>query len=142
MAGSDAGGGSSALGELIEKYGDALYRDLLFFYGVDLTDTVNGYGTAPSLVLGLIRGLPDTSMCHAREAGGDWNLGWGVERHMLAQIYDALNFNTAATGQCRKKPPKFKPFPRPKKPSEKKKKKVSVLDLHRKFTNASRKGGV
>lgn len=140
MAGADAGGGSYALCDLIDKYGEALYRDLIFFYGVDLMDTINGCGTAPFLVLGLIRGLPDTSMCHAREAGGDWNLGWGVDRHIMAQIYDALNFNTAATGNWKKKPPKFKPFPRPKKP-EAKPKKVSVLDLYHKFTNMSRKKG-
>lgn len=81
-----------------------------------------------------MRGLPDDSMCHARQQGGDQFLGWGTERHLFAEMYDALNFNTAATGNWRKKPPKFKPFPRPSKKLQGKKKKVSVLDLHRKFT--------
>lgn len=59
---------------------------------------------------------------------------------MKADIFDALNQNTRATGQWGKgKAPKFKPWPRPaatkkKQAGEKKPKRISVADIYKKFT--------
>lgn len=55
---------------------------------------------------------------------------------MKADIYDALNQNTRATGQWGKgKPPAIPEWPRPKNKSktEEKKPKVTVADLYKKF---------
>ncbi|WP_263729958.1 hypothetical protein [Cellulomonas sp. SG140] len=65
--------------------------------------------------------LPDDSMTTALAQGGAENLGWGIDRHLLASVYDAINTNTKATGMWEKgKAPKFKPFPRPADKAEKK----------------------
>lgn len=86
---------------------------------------IEGNGPPPSLVLELIRGLPDDSMTAALNQGGIQYLGWGVDRHMNASMYDALSVNTAVSGNWRSKPPKFPPYPRPQK-TIKKNQKVSV----------------
>lgn len=39
--------------------------------------------------------------------------GWTREAAILADIYDAINNNTVASGNWRKKPPKIAPYPRP-----------------------------
>lgn len=88
---------------------------------------VNGEGPPPVLVVSVIRGLPDTSRTAAFIEGGYEFLGWGTDRYALAAIYDAINSNTVATGNFKKKP-KVDPFPRPKK---KKKKKRTAADIHR-----------
>lgn len=44
--------------------------------------------------------------------GGYEHFGWGQDRHIQTDIYDALMYNTAATGQW-KKPPDFPDWPRP-----------------------------
>lgn len=80
--------------------------------------------------------LPDTSLTTALASGGREHFGWGVDRHMAADIFDALNTNTRATGQWEKgKVPKFPRWPRP---SDKPKhtgpaKPASVRDLYKKF---------
>lgn len=95
---------------------------------------VKGNGPAPLFVLALYEGLPDDSACAAISAGGLEYLGWGENRALLANIYDALNQNTLVSGQWKKgKEPKFKPWPRPgerSKKKEKKQQKVSLADLH------------
>ncbi|MEU5403712.1 hypothetical protein ABZ348_30975 [Streptomyces sp. NPDC005963] len=61
---------------------------------------------------------------------------------MSADLYDALNQNTRATGQWGKgKAPKFKPWPRPKNKSKvaeaaekDSKRRVSVAEIYKKFT--------
>jgi hypothetical protein len=66
--------------------------------------------------------------------GGKQHFGWGVDRHMRADLFDALNVNTKATGNFRK-PPTFPLWPRPShKQADAPKKKVSVRDLYRRFT--------
>src|SRR5690606_34607074 len=95
--------------------------------GIDLVKVVNGDGPPPILVVSVIRGLPDTSRTAALASGGYEFLGWGGDRYALAAIYDAINSNTIATGNFKKKP-KVDPFPRPKKKSKKKR---TVADLHR-----------
>lgn len=63
----------------------------------------------------LIKRLPDTSMTAALASGGRDHFGWGADRYMLADLYDAVNQNTRATGNWgKKKPPKFPEYPRPK----------------------------
>lgn len=82
--------------------------------------------------------MPDTSMCHAMAMGGMEHLGWGMDRHLAASQYDAINSNTRATGQWKRgKAPNIKPWPRPKSKKQKKKKSdkknaaPSVADFYR-----------
>ncbi|WP_329793885.1 hypothetical protein V1227_18940 [Lentzea sp. DG1S-22] len=79
--------------------------------------------------------LPDTSMTAALANGGMRHFGWGVDRHMQADTYDAINLQTRATGNWGKTPPKFPEWPRPNDkpksaPTAAPKKRVSVADLH------------
>ena len=74
-------------------------------------------------------------MTSALASGGVEHFGWGVDRHMAADTYDALNANTRATGNWgRKGPPKIPNRPRPKfKPTQgdsTPKQKVTVKSLH------------
>lgn len=85
----------------------------------------------PSLVLALIERLPEGSLYVAEVRGGRDHFGWTTDRYMLASLYDALNLNTAASGNWKKEPPDFKPWPRPgdEERAKKKKKKVSLESL-------------
>ena len=98
---------------------------------------IEGRGPSPRLVLALLQRLPDTSLTTALASGGREHFGWGHDRHLLADVYDALNQNTRATGNWGKKgPPKIEPYPRPKaKPKAKhaKAKPVSVKDIFNRF---------
>lgn len=108
-------------------------------------DVIEGRGPSPYFVMTLVRRLPDTSLTVALASGGRDQFGWGVDRHLAADLFDALNQNTRATGQWGKgKAPKFKPWPRP---SAKKKKagpdtkpgrRVSVAEIYKKFTTTRR----
>lgn len=105
----------------------------MFYYGFDLREWVIALdtetpGMAPSFVLSLIQRLPDTSLTAALASGGREHFGWGADRHMAADIFDAINQNTRATGNWSKKPPKIEPRPRPGK-GVVKKAKASVADL-------------
>lgn len=77
-------------------------------------------------------------MTVALAAGGREHFGWGVDRHMAADLYDALNQNTRATGNWGKgKTPKFPEYPRPKakaKTEKAKKKIASVADIYKAFS--------
>jgi len=90
------------------------------------------------LVYQLVQRLPDTSLTVALMSGGREHFGWGVDRHMNADTYDALNLNTRATGNYEKhKAPKFSPFPRPApKPEEGKTGKVraTVASIYARFS--------
>lgn len=81
---------------------------------------IEGRGPNPALVLLAVQALPDDSLTAALSAGGRDHYGWGVDRHMRANLYDALNLNTRASGNWGKKgPPKLPDYPRPKsKPAE------------------------
>lgn len=94
--------------------------------GIDLVKVVSGEGPPPVLVISVIRGLPDSSRFVALQAGGYQFRGWDTKTYALASIYDAINVNTVATGNFKKKP-KIDPFPRPKK----KKPKRTVAQLHK-----------
>ena len=77
-------------------------------------DVIEGRGPAPALVVALALGLPDTSLTAALASGGRRHYGWGVDRHLAADTYDALNLNTRATGNWRKgKTPDLPAWPRP-----------------------------
>lgn len=88
---------------------------------------------APRFVLSLIQRLPDTSLTSALASGGREFFGWGADRHIAADLFDAINQNTRACGNWGKKPPKIEPRPRPGR--GKNKKKVGVADLFRRFTS-------
>ena len=77
-------------------------------------DVIEGRGPTPALVVALALGLPDTSLTAALASGGRRQYGWGVDRHLAADTYDALNLNTRATGNWRKgKAPDLPAWPRP-----------------------------
>lgn len=73
--------------------------------------------------------------------GGPHLFGWGVDRALRADIFDALNVNTKATGNWQKgKIPDFPPWPRPKstKPAPAEKPRVSLADIYKRFTTKGR----
>ncbi|MGW1836971.1 hypothetical protein [Streptomyces sp. NPDC002067] len=99
---------------------------------------IAGRGPSPALCLLLVARLPDTSLTVALASGGREHFGWGQDRHLAADLYDALNANTRATGQWnRGKAPTIPPFPRPtsqakstKKPAAKRSATVRALYQH------------
>lgn len=119
---------------MIDEYGEGLYPDLMRYYDVDLVDVINGDGPSPALVILLVRGLPDTSVTAALAAGGFEHIGWGADRHISADIYDAISQNTRATGNWGKGgPPKIPAWPRPKRkaqPTQEGTKRRSVADIY------------
>ncbi|GLZ81411.1 hypothetical protein Afil01_62180 [Actinorhabdospora filicis] len=86
----------------------------MYHYQVDLTAVIDGRGPAPMLVLALIMRLPDTSLTVAHATGGREHFGWGRDRHLLADLFDAVQLNTRAAGNWNKKAPKLPTQPRPK----------------------------
>lgn len=121
---------------MIDDYGKGLYADLLRYYDVDLLDVIRGNGPAPSLVVSLAMALPDTSYTVALASGGPEHYGWGVDRHMTADIFDAINQQTRVTGNWAKgKAPKMPAWPRPNRKAEtpEQKKPVSVKDIFNSF---------
>lgn len=60
--------------------------------------------------------------------GGREHYGWGADRSINADIFDAINQNTRATGNW-KRPPKIPPYPRPESKGPEKKKPVSIEGL-------------
>lgn len=96
---------------------------------------IEGRGPSPRQVNILARGLPDTCLTVALASGGREFRGWGVDRHMSADLYDALNQNTRATGHWDKKAPDIPAYPRPDgktKPEERPKAKT-VAELYAGF---------
>lgn len=66
----------------------------------------------PALLLAQIERLPDNSMTAALATGGRQFFGWGLDRSLAADTYDAVNINTIATGNFKKRP-SVAPYPRP-----------------------------
>lgn len=95
---------------------------------------VRGNGPHPSVVLAYIDRLPLGSKYMserlAKEMGGNWRdfLDKGVDWWLTADLYDALNQNTRASGNF-KKPPKIEPYPRPGKGKKKPKSLKDVVKL-------------
>lgn len=79
-------------------------------------DVIEGRGPCPYLVVLDVQRLPDNSLTAALANGGRQFFGWGQTQFMLADIFDAVNLNTRASGNW-KKPPKIPEYPRPKKKS-------------------------
>lgn len=70
---------------------------------------------APLFVLSLIESLPEGSTTYAMMQGGEnWRAFAGIDSdyYVLAGIYNAVNANTAARGNFKKKP-KFEAWPTP-----------------------------
>jgi hypothetical protein len=119
VVGGHAAGGSLQLAELIDKYGEYIYRDLHEFAGgLSLVAAMRqGSGYSPRQILLLIKGLPLESATVAAMRGGDEFRGWGLDRYHSASLIDAVNYNTYAviasnSGKRRPKPPE--PVYRPK----------------------------
>lgn len=78
-------------------------------------EVIEGRGPAPTLVWALIKRLPDTSLTVALASGGRDHFGWGTDRHIAADLFDAIQANTRATGNFKKgQTPKLVLWPRPK----------------------------
>jgi hypothetical protein len=105
----DSAGGSFVLGELIDKYGEALYRDLLLFHQIDLYKIARKWsrnkdaGTSPRLLLYLIMRLPEDSDFAAENAGGPDHRGWNLQSYLLAAIANNIQTNTIVIGGVPKK---------------------------------------
>ncbi|MFC4336016.1 hypothetical protein [Salininema proteolyticum] len=100
---------------------------------------IAGDGPAPSLVLLLIEALPEEALTRAIAAGNEGLHGWDASRFLLADIYDAINLNTRATGNWKKSPPTIPHWPRPKpRQAREQAKRVTVADLHARFTAGPR----
>jgi hypothetical protein len=82
-----------------------------------------------------VQRLPDDCLTVALANGGREHMGWGTTRHLIADIYDALNVNTKATiGKPKKgKVPELPAWPRPKR-DQAEKKPVTVADIYRQFS--------
>lgn len=130
-------GGSICLARLIDQYGSGLYPDLRRYFGIDIEAVVEGRGPSPELVLTAVRALPDTSLTVALAAGGREHHGWGADRHMIANVFDAINLNTRASGNWGKgKPPRLPEYPRPK--AKKPTTKVSLRDVFGRLTGGGK----
>lgn len=120
MAGVDGAGGSLALAELIDGHGGELAHDFQAHYGLDLFGIVRDLcsGDArwrPGLVLVLVEQLPDDGAFAAAQLGGRDHRGWGMDRHLRALQFDALQMNTFVTARAggAKKSKAPAAFPRP-----------------------------
>jgi hypothetical protein len=97
VAEGDPDGGSLALGELIDEHGAALVADFRSHFHVWLWDAIEEL--SPRILLALVGELPDNGSFAASVQGGREFQGWGIDRHMLANLYDA----TATAGGLTKK---------------------------------------
>lgn len=118
MDGGDSAGGSSGLAELIDKFGEQILADLQSEYGVNLAQALRpGGGYSPRTILVLIRQLPPESRTVAAMRGGEQFHGWGADRYLLANVVDAINYNTYAlvSANAKRKPKAPVPTERPSK---------------------------
>ena len=81
------------------------------------------------MVLALVKALPDTSLFHAEISGGPEYRGWGRDRHLLADLYNAVIMNTTVSGHWADGAPDIPMYPRPgdAAPAEKPKQTVKSL---------------
>lgn len=120
MDGDRPAGGSGALAELIDKYGEVLVPDLLHYYGVDIRDLfLEQNPLSPRYVLTLVTYLPVESAFFAARRGGQEFRGWGPDLYAAADIATSLRTMIhlyVVSHLDRKKhrmPPAPKPFPTP-----------------------------
>ncbi|WP_116210101.1 hypothetical protein [Streptomyces olivoreticuli] len=120
MDGGRGGPGSLSLVRLLDEHGAALYADLRRFYSVDLLAYFRGEMSARA-VLALVENLPDDAAVMAALLGGRQAVGWDVQSHILADLVDAVQWNTyVLLAQKAKRPgalEKPKPYPRPGRPA-------------------------
>ena len=104
--------------------------------GINLVDVIMGRGPTPLFVLAVIEGLPDTSYTAALMSGGRQFYQWGMDRYLLAELYDALNLNSTVLAKANgAKKFNIPPLDRPKKSTPPGvKKKVTVSDLYSAFS--------
>ena len=100
MGGGEPAGGSLHLVELIDEHGPWLAGDLLSEFGIRLADIL--FDWSPREVLALVEVLPESGRFQAHLAGGDqwrdWH-GWGVDRHLWANLYDLLSAAHTSKGK-------------------------------------------
>jgi hypothetical protein len=60
-----------------------------------------------------VQRLPDDSLTHALMRGGREFFGWGQDRYIAVDTFDALQTNTVVSGNWKKKAPEIDPYPRP-----------------------------
>lgn len=120
MDGDGPTGGSAALSELIDKYGEVLVPDLLHYYGVDIRDLFRDEDPlSPRYVLTLVIHLPIESAFFAARRGGQEYRGWGPDTYAAADIATSLrtlNHLYVSAHIDRKKhrmPAPPKPYPTP-----------------------------
>lgn len=91
MVGGYPAGGSAALAELIDEYGEYIVADLLEYYTVDARGVfVEDSGITPRLLLALIRQLPASSRTVGVRRGGEEFIGWDMQQYMQAATVNAL----------------------------------------------------
>lgn len=118
MAGSHAAGGSVQLAELIDKYGEHIYRDLHEYAGGlnIVTALREDSGYSPRQIILLIKGLPLESATMAAIRGSGEFRGWSVDRYLLVRLIDEVQHNTyqLIAANSKKKPTVPEPMYRPK----------------------------
>lgn len=131
MGREDAGGGSLALGELLDEYGAELFADFLTAYRLDLTEILFGsVGTsrmAPRLILSLIENLPEGSLFKAQMQGGKEYREWTLTNWFMAQLINAVNTNSMIAANMPAS--KRKQFPMITGPDSLKPKKVTLQNI-------------
>lgn len=93
-----------------------MFADFREYYGLRLSDMLKFDGSLPVWeVAVLAKSLPLTSRTAACLNGGMEYWGWGVDRHILVSLLDAVNINTYAfaSANSKKKLKPFKETPRP-----------------------------
>lgn len=116
MDGGDPAGGSRALAELIDRYGEYLVPDLLNYYGVDLRQLfLPESRLSPRFVISLIKGLPIESAFVAERRGGQQFRGWDESRYALVATVNAIRAlqYTYVAAHSKTKPKTPDPFPIP-----------------------------
>lgn len=124
MGGGITAGGSRALAELIDKYGGAIFPDLLERYGVDLRDLFRDESDLdPRTALSLVNHLSFDSAYIAELRGGPQFRGWNADRYLnVAQVnaQRALLHSYILTHTGKGKKPKApEPYPIPQEPRDK-----------------------
>lgn len=143
MDGGDPGPGSRQLVRLIDVAGEELYADFQQYTHYDFLDVLrDGSGLTPRLALHLIRQLPVESRTVAALRGGPEFLGWGPDRYILANVFDAIKENTyvtVAANSGRRKPSKPKPMDRPESRLQRKRGKNSFAAMASMHANRARR---
>lgn len=122
----DVAGGSGALADLVDRYGEGLRADFVRFYGRDLIDYLMGR-RSPGEALVLINALPPSSVTKAMMradpmVGGDpdrkppaWVGFYEDDPATANAIRDLWDLQAAQNTPKGKKPPKV-PRPKPDRP--------------------------